>query len=256
MVNYILKFEKLLKSSFVKRFNDSNHRSKKYAILFSGGVDSSLVAKLAKDCGFSPTLLSLKTEKAKDIEHIEKTAEFLKLPLVFVEVNIEDIKKNLPKLKKILRRLKIDQNLMQLSLGLAMYLLAKKAKDLGFKVYFCGQGSDELFAGYFKYKRLKGNKLKKAIRSEFKRLKRVDKVRDEGIFKEFRIQLFSPFLDKEVVEFAFCLPIDLIKNEGGNKIIVRKLAKKLGLPEDVYRKPKKAMQYSSGMQKLVRKALK
>jgi len=264
--DYILQFEKLLKKSFRKL-----HRPglKKAGLLFSGGVDSSLTAKLAKDCNFSPrdashgtspTLLSLRTEKAKDVEHIKKAANFLDLPLVFVDVDEKYIKKELPKLKKILKEFKIEQNLMQFSLGLSMYFLAKRAKSLKLKACFCGQGSDELFTGYHKYKKVEGNKvqgnkLKELIRQEYERLKRVDEVRDMGIFKKFGLELFSPFLDKKVVKFSLGLPTDLLRNKKENKIIVRRLAQKLGLPAFIYKKPKKALQYSTGIQKLVRKAL-
>ena len=255
--DYILQFEKLLKNSFEKL-----HRPglKEVGLLFSGGVDSSLTAKIAKNCGVSPALLSLRTEKAKDIEHIKKAAGFLDLPLVFVDIDEEDVKKELPKIKKILKALKIEQNLMQLSLGLSMYFLAKKAKNLKFKACFCGQGSDELFAGYHKYKKvegkkLQGNKLKELIKQEYKRLKRVDEVRDMGIFKEFGLELFSPFLDKEVVEFSLKLPTGFLRNREENKIIVRRLAKKLGLPAFIYKKPKKALQYSTGIQKLVKRLI-
>lgn len=250
MVNYILQLEKLLKNSF------KNIKGQSCGLLFSGGVDSSLTAKLAILCGLKPTLLSLKTEKAKDVEHIKKTAKLLNLPLVFVNVDSKKIKEDLSKIKNILQELKIEQNLMQLSLGLSMYFLAEKAKKLGFKICFCGQGADELFAGYHKFQDLRTKELKRKVKIELERLRRVDKVRDEGIFKKFGVRLFSPFLDEKVVKFSLDLPVKLLKNEKENKIIVRRLARKLGLPSFVYQKPKKALQYSSGIQKLVKKALK
>jgi len=41
--------------------------------------------------------------------------------------------------------------------------------------------------------------------------------------------------------------------KGDRKVILRSVAKELGLVEEIYLHPKKAMQYSSGIQKLLSK---
>ena len=45
-------------------------------------------------------------------------------------------------------------------------------------------------------------------------------------------------------------------NDPLRKIILRKLAKKLGLPRDVYERPKKAIQYSTGVSRNLKKVAK
>ena len=60
----------------------------------------------------------------------------------------------------------------------------------------------------------------------------------------------------DVVELALRLPLNFKIRNGVRKYILRKVAKEIGLPREIYERPKKAVQYGSGFVKVVRKIAK
>ena len=72
----------------------------------------------------------------------------LKLPLKQVKVNQSDIEKAIPQLVK-----SIGSFQQELIIGgLLTYFISKEAKKDGLKVLLFGEGADEVFGGYEKYK--------------------------------------------------------------------------------------------------------
>ena len=80
---------------------------------------------------------------------------------------------------------------------------------------------------------------------------RVNFERDWKICADIGVELRLPYTDRNIVEFTLKLPLHyLLSHESGErKIILRRLAKKIGLPDVVSNKPKNAAQYSSGVSK-------
>jgi asparagine synthase (glutamine-hydrolysing) len=74
------------------------------------------------------------------------------------------------------------------------------------------------------------------------------------------LELCSPFAYLPLVEYVLKLPtslrVNLTKGKVIRKYILRKLAAHLSLPESVVNRPKKAVQYSSGVQKVLLKEAK
>ncbi|OLC61690.1 hypothetical protein AUH73_06720 [archaeon 13_1_40CM_4_53_4] len=74
------------------------------------------------------------------------------------------------------------------------------------------------------------------------------------------MELRCPFAFLPLVEYALRLPISLKLRLVGSKVvrkhILRRLAYDWKLPEDVVNRPKKAVQYSSGVQKILLKEAK
>jgi asparagine synthetase B (glutamine-hydrolysing) len=59
-----------------------------------------------------------------------------------------------------------------------------------------------------------------------------------------------PFASFDLVEFALSLPVELkIENNADTlrKLVLRKMARDAGLPASIVDKPKKAVQYSTGI---------
>ncbi len=62
------------------------------------------------------------------------------------------------------------------------------------------------------------------------------------------MELRLPFADLSLVEFGLSLPTELKLSpelESPRKLVLRRLAEKLGFPEEMAYKPKRAVQYST-----------
>jgi asparagine synthase (glutamine-hydrolysing) len=60
-----------------------------------------------------------------------------------------------------------------------------------------------------------------------------------------------PFSDERIVSLALSMPLDFKIKEETRKLVLRRAAYQLGLPQDIAEIPKKAAQYSSGVLKLI-----
>jgi asparagine synthase (glutamine-hydrolysing) len=68
--------------------------------------------------------------------------------------------------------------------------------------------------------------------------------------------LTLPYLDPDIVGFAASLPISLKIKPPQRKIILREVCRAAGIPEEVATYEKKAAQYGSGIEKLLKKLYK
>ena len=74
------------------------------------------------------------------------------------------------------------------------------------------------------------------------------------------VELRVPYLDPALVDFALKVPMEYKldnKKDSLRKCILREVAADIGVPMEIVRRPKKAAQYGSGINKiLVKKVLK
>ena len=89
-----------------------------------------------------------------------------------------------------------------------------------------------------------------------KKLLEIDKKRDGIVAKNFGLTLYNPYLEKEFVDFCLTIPQKFKLQKGIEKYILREFSRKKGLPSKIVNRPKKAFQYSTGIQKLVLNVLK
>lgn len=119
----INRLDALLQNSFT---NIPKH--KKLGVLFSAGVDSSTIAKYAKDACLNPLLFTFGTDFSKDKDYALKLAKDLKLPFHYLYISQEKIESVVPKIEQLLLGVGIEPNIMQVSLSIGFYLIAKEAK--------------------------------------------------------------------------------------------------------------------------------
>lgn len=253
-VSHILKkLDRLLNKSFSKIPS-----AKKVGVLFSGGIDSSQIAWYAKRNDLEPVLFTFGTQYSKDLAYAQKLAGELKLPLVYLNLTKEKISQVIPEVKKFLAKAGIEPNLMQISLAIGFYLIGQKAREKNIELFLSGQGSDELFGGYNKYLKLLDNQeeLIKQMANDTDNLFKVDVIRDKTMTEESGIAIYFPYLDKEFIDYVQTLPLSLKINSDSRKWLIRELGKYNGLPEYIFSRPKNALQYSSGIQKIAEKILK
>ncbi|MCX8188410.1 MAG: asparagine synthase-related protein [Nitrososphaeria archaeon] len=239
-----------LKYSIEKNLNGISE----VAIAFSGGIDSTLLAKLISVRGITPHLITFCLKDSYDYINSEKVSSLLSLELKKIDLTKEGLVEKISFLSKIFGK----ENLMNLSIALLLNMVAEKALNSGFQNLVVGQGSDELFGGYKRYLSYarEGYNVNEILRKDFEKLQSTDISRDDVSISMYCEPIF-PYINNKVAEVALSLPlkykIDVEKSE--RKIILRLLAKELGLPPEVYNMQKKAMQYSSGIQKLVSKII-
>jgi asparagine synthase (glutamine-hydrolysing) len=125
-----------------------------------------------------------------------------------------------------------------------------------------GQGADEIFAGYHRYIQFyidKGEKVQEDLIKDVRNLYHVNLQRDDAVTMANSVELRVPYLDSELVDKALKVPMEykLDKREDNlRKCILREIASDIGVPPEIVRRPKKAAQYGSGINKiLVKKVL-
>ncbi len=226
-------------------------------IAFSGGIDSALVAALAREIKPDLPLYAVGLPGSHDIGQAEYAAEALGLEdsLITHLLSPEEIEAAVPQV--IYATESTDP--MKISIGLPLYIVSKIARETGVKVLLTGQGADELFAGYRRHEAFLeegADVLDREIRSDLENISTINLERDDMVSMANAVELRVPFLDREVIKVGLAIRPELkvLKTEGGysRKHVLRKAAEGL-LPPELLRKEKKAMQYGTGVQKVLDK---
>lgn len=214
------------------------------ALAFSGGLDSSVLAVLLRKRA-NITLYVVGTERSHDLVSARRTAEAVDLQIVEIVIEEQDVRIALPDLIRIMG----SRNPVQLSYELPLYFVASRCLEGDI---FTGQGADELFGGYAKYRRGERAKASQLMARDALRLKSEGVNVEKAVASRFDKVLHCPYLDDEIFRFACALPVEEKINAREDKPLLRDVARILCLPGDVVAQPKKAVQYGSGIMKLMR----
>jgi asparagine synthase (glutamine-hydrolysing) len=246
--------QNLLIESTRKRVSDV----KKIAIAFSGGLDSSVIAVLAKLCETEVHLISVGLANQEEIQHAKKAAEALNLPHHVHICGIDQVREILPQVLWLIEQ----PNTVNVCIAIPFYWVAAAASHLGCHILLAGQGGDELFGGYQRYltKYRQGiASVNEAIYHDVAYSYETNFQRDNQIFAFHKVELRLPFIDSHVLQYALSLPINL-KIESAEDIlrkrVLRKVAQNLKLPSSIVNRRKKAIQYATGVDKALRKLAK
>jgi len=227
-------------------------KGQKVGILFSGGIDSTFIALMLKNLGVDFTCYTAALDEptlkdSQDLLWAKKAAKELNLKLEIETVKLSDV----PNLLKEILPLIEDNNVVKAGVALPFFLAARKAKKNGVKILFSGLGSEEIFAGYERHKN--SLNINEECLSGLRRMYERDLYRDDVITMYHTIELRLPFLDKKLVEFALSVPARLKLNELENKILLRRISEKIGMPKEFFERKKKAAQYGSLFDKALEK---
>src|SRR3569833_1915299 len=114
------------------------------AVAFSGGLDSTLLAKICKDLGFEVTLLTIGFPHSQDIEFSKVIASKIGLHHHIYTLNEQEFYKVLSHVRQV-----IDcENVSHIENCIAYFHIAKLANSIGFQQVLTANGCDELFCGY------------------------------------------------------------------------------------------------------------
>ncbi|MEM3399275.1 MAG: asparagine synthase-related protein [Candidatus Micrarchaeia archaeon] len=240
--------KKELKKSIEEAVRKRVQDKRRVAVMFSGGVDSTLIASLASRWA-NVLLITVGAENSPDVLWAEKVAGEMGLALE-VKILPDD------EVFRIYERMKAqfpNASLMELELGMPVEVCAKIAKMRGIDVAVCGAGADELFGGYERYRRayVAGYDVESMLYKDVRGIHEKDIDRTNIIALRNGVGIRYPFLDLNVVETAFRIPIDYKISNEAKKIVLRKVAEEFGVPREVCMRDKKAIQYGTGIHKVV-----
>ena len=191
----------------------------------------------------------------KDVEAAIYASKFLNLDLEICEVTEDKIREALPDVVKAIG----DDKLMKVGVGLTTYFATEMVAHDGLKVAISGQGADELFGGYKRYlKSFVDGTLNYDLRMDMSNMYHVNLERDDACSMLNSVELRLPFLDKALVELVLNIPDNkkiVSMHDDMRKSILRKLAFEEGLDYEIAYRPKKAAQYGTGIDKILRKKI-
>ncbi|RZN40917.1 MAG: diphthine--ammonia ligase [Methanophagales archaeon ANME-1-THS] len=242
----------LLRASITRRIP----RDGKFGVLFSGGLDSTLIAYLCRELGadfvcYTVAVADPEMKEAEDGVYARSIASDLGLALRIKRIGVEDIERYLAAIVPLID----DTNGVTISVALPLYLACEMANEDGMQTVLYGLGTEELFAGYERHKRVNADDLNRACRAGLMGMHERDLYRDDVVAHALGISLRAPFLAPELVDYALKIPAAYKLSNGENKVILRAIAMELGL-EKVARRKKRAVQYGSNMTKAIEKLAK
>ena len=229
----------LLFHELKKRFAEAVERNRAEGILFSGGLDSALVAAYS---GKSKAISVGLESYGEDRYYAERVAKFLKLDHYHKTVKIEEAIVAIPEVIKMLGSFDpAIPNDVTACLGL------KCAKDMGIGSMMTGDGSDEIFAGYDFMLKIKD------LEEYMARMHPAMRFNSNKIGKTLGIAIKQPFLDNEFMDFSRGIDLALkIREENGKtrgKWILRNAFEGV-LPQEILWQTKRPLEYGSGMTEL------
>jgi asparagine synthase (glutamine-hydrolysing) len=235
-----------------KHFKLYMEHHKTIGVLLSGGIDSSVITSYVLQFYPQSHILSMGTKASKDLPFVQLFCQAVDRPFEWVSLTEPAIQHALPTVRTLLEEVEVTQSLMQLSLAVGYYLIFQRAHELGITAIVTGQGPDILFAGYHKYKSLSGTDLHLEIKKDLALLE-TDKKRDGAMARHFGITLLNPYLEQDFVDFSMTVSPELKVKNGVEKYFMRRWGSTRHIPDVIVNRPKKAFQYSTGLQNAVMK---
>lgn len=259
-------------------FRECTHAS--VAILFSGGIDSTIIALMADQ--FVPENIPIDLlnvafcNDAPDREtglaawaELRSISPKRKWNFVSIHISKEELESYRTKHIKYL--VKPLQTYLDDSIGCAVWFATRgkglllqeqgsilSAYQTRARVVLLGMGADEQLGGYLRYRKAFAAEgyvgLLEQIAQDLDRISSRNLGRDDRVTADHGIEARFPFLDEDVVGFLNSLPIwqkcNLSLERGkGEKLLLRMLADRMGLNRVVYHE-KRAIQFGSRIAKL------
>jgi asparagine synthase (glutamine-hydrolysing) len=238
-------YEKAFLSSMKKRTQDVE----RIGIIFSGGIDSVLVAYAASKMVPEVVCYTAGMEGSPDIENSRTIAKELGLELRVKELTEDDVERLIPEIVDVIE----DSNSGQVEVALPIYSAVQLASRQGIRIMLTGQAADELFGGYSWYANLAQKqgypKLREHMYEDLTLLYKETLEREDKITMAHSVELREPFLDIGVIDTSMDIDmrLNVRKDDKFGKWVHRRLAQKLGIPKNIAFRVKEAAQHGSGV---------
>jgi len=242
----------LLKKSVAERASGLGE----VAVSFSGGLDSSIIAHLLSglDIKLRATIVGVDGHPA--FEWAQNAAELLGLDAEVREYTLEDVE---DAIKMCIFRVE-ESNPVKVGVAIPLCWSASLAREIGTRRVFTGQGADELFGGYHRYLHALAEGGREALHNAiFESVRDAHEVSYQMVEQATApegVTMLHPFTDWDLIMLGLSIP-DSLKiqspEDSLRKLILRKASADLGLPKKIAEAPKKAIQYSTGIDKCIKK---
>ncbi len=214
-------------------------RSDEGVTALSGGVDSALVAALARR-----PCVAVGIEGSHDLNRARIAADEIGLECEFVTITKNDVEEGISAVVPVIP----SPDPVNTAIAVTMHCITKWAGESGYRRVIAGQGADELFGGYSRY--LTATDLEADLETDFRGLPRQAE-RDQAVAALHGTYISMPYLDIRVVRAARLIPGHEKVVEGVRKRPLRLVAER-HIPAGIAWQDKKAMQYGSGVWRTIR----
>jgi len=224
-------------------------------LIFSGGIDSVLIAALLQKFGIAFTCYSAGYQGAPDLTSARAVAQKFGYEIETRELSLDDIEALLPDIMRTIE----DRSQLQVEVALPIYAAVAAAAEAGERVLLTGQAADELFGGYSWYAHIVDQEgydsfVEHAI-TDVEYLYKETLEREDKITMAHSVELRVPYLDLDLVHTAMRIDPRLKIQAGGDRLgkrIHRELAERLGLPHEFAWRVKEAAQHGAGIHDAIR----
>ena len=213
------------------------------AVAYSGGLDSSILAAISRELTNVRCYTCVVSGSFDDL-NVRGRADSESMDLTLIELKADALPSQVRDASRVLG----SSNPIQIAYSIPIISVLRESRE---RLVLAGSGADELFGGYAKYAAARdpSNLMKEDLDKMLLEAEHLKKAaRSAG--KE----LGFPFVSDELISFSRSLPIDRKITESVRKVLLREVARELGLPS--YSLPKKAAQYSSGVLRQMEKLAK
>ncbi len=215
------------------------------SLLFSGGVDSAVLAwELRRAPGLS--LLTVGRAGSSDLAQARDVAARLGRPWRGHEISEDEVRRMRATVEDELAGVRRPM----LSVFVAFALAVERTPP---GTVLCGQGADELFLGYAHFRGLDAEAALLRSERDLARLQQEDWPRAVRLARRLGRDVEAPYLDPAFVAAARSVPIEARLPRPEAKAFLRAWARERGAPEFVVERPKRAFQYGSGLDRVVRR---
>lgn len=223
-------------------------------VIFSGGIDSVLVAHMLQREGKNIVCYCTGTADSADIQAAKAVADELGFLLKTSIIDEEKVRGMLPEVIENVE----ESGLLQVEVAIPMYLAAKLAAEDGIRVMFTGQAADEIFAGYPWYSDVLREhgylRMHEKLWEDLNLLYTDTLEREDKLTMAHSIEMRAPYLDRDVILTAMRMSPRL-KLEGTEdllrKRVHRQAAAELGVPAYLAFRRKDPAQSGSGIHRII-----
>jgi asparagine synthase (glutamine-hydrolysing) len=213
-------------------------------VLFSGGVDSGLLAWELRGVP-GVRLATVGLPGSQDLAAGSESAVSLNIPWEGLEASPEEVRD----LAALLEQELCGQTSAERSVQTALALAILRSPG---HVLVCGQGADELFGGYDHFRGLTVPQAERRAAVDLEKLLRDDWPLTVRLSRRFGRPVEAPYLDPRFLEAAQRIPSRVRLRGDPRKAFFRAWAAHRGVPELIASRPKKAFQYGSGVERVLR----